>query len=545
MKRTIVMLSISLCAGMGSSSFGMGNKKHFYSTALSWSKNLWSKSTIHYLKNNPLKSIGWGTLLCGSLGLGGYTISKPISNSLLSSSKLYTQSDPPTQGNWAWQKPPAPPVSVSHRLLAKNAVIHNVTMETLNEHITNLEENALKISPSPISAQLFAQQLQLFNDRQQTSLYNPERWQENKTAISTNGSYNPFIQKRTVPPGTKLIVFGDIHGNIHGLMRLLDKLVERKQLSSDFTLAPDVQLIFLGDYTDRGTCGVEVLYTLLKLKNSNPDCQVTLLRGNHEDIQVNDRYGFSDEVRKKFGSTDDAQELFYLLNQTYQLMPSAYFVGTPQEGKPTQFRQFCHGGIEFGVNPQQLLADHQKYFQSIVWLNRIEGINRLSKESLKKEVFARIPAKEIVSFASVSPMNPVHLGYSWNDVRMTNPKIKKLLKANRTHTIHDEDENDNQIIKFQKGRGWEIGEELTKEAFTQAQSPQASIVELWRAHQCHGPMEPALDEGKGLASHWGGAVHTTFAVPVNFTRFNHTNMTQLTTHPTKWQQEHIVVHTPC
>jgi len=40
-------------------------------------------------------------------------------------------------------------------------------------------------------------------------------------------------------------------------------------------------LIFLGDYTDRGLAGIEVIITILRLMLENPN-NVFLVRGNHE-----------------------------------------------------------------------------------------------------------------------------------------------------------------------------------------------------------------------------------------------------------------------
>ena len=60
---------------------------------------------------------------------------------------------------------------------------------------------------------------------------------------------------------------------------------------------PNTYMVFLGDYTDRGNYGIEVLYTMLRLKLANPE-QVFMARGNHEDIQMIASYGFLAECQK-------------------------------------------------------------------------------------------------------------------------------------------------------------------------------------------------------------------------------------------------------
>ena len=52
-------------------------------------------------------------------------------------------------------------------------------------------------------------------------------------------------------------------------------------------------MVFLGDYTDRGSYGVEVMYVLMRLKVENPD-QVWMARGNHEDILIDHELWFSE-----------------------------------------------------------------------------------------------------------------------------------------------------------------------------------------------------------------------------------------------------------
>ncbi|GIS58315.1 MAG: hypothetical protein CM1200mP2_05400 [Planctomycetaceae bacterium] len=102
-----------------------------------------------------------------------------------------------------------------------------------------------------------------------------------------------------------MIFHGDFHGDIRSFISTLEWLNRSGRMSGFRIKRPNTYLVFLGDYTDRGAYGVEVIYTLLRLKLANPK-RVFFVRGNHEDFQLTARYGFLREVRAKYGRTPDA-----------------------------------------------------------------------------------------------------------------------------------------------------------------------------------------------------------------------------------------------
>ena len=86
-----------------------------------------------------------------------------------------------------------------------------------------------------------------------------------------------------------IVVVGDIHGHMKALIRVF----------AMNGLPPKTKYLFLGDYVDRGSDGVEVMLVLLCLKLRYPD-NVFLLRGNHECAEMTELFGFRDECLAKY-----------------------------------------------------------------------------------------------------------------------------------------------------------------------------------------------------------------------------------------------------
>lgn len=70
-----------------------------------------------------------------------------------------------------------------------------------------------------------------------------------------------------------LIAIGDIHGCCKTLDALLEKLAPGK----------GDELVFVGDYVDRGPCARAVIDRLMKLRN---EVKCVFLRGNHEQLML-------------------------------------------------------------------------------------------------------------------------------------------------------------------------------------------------------------------------------------------------------------------
>ncbi|KKP29214.1 MAG: hypothetical protein UR12_C0012G0002 [candidate division TM6 bacterium GW2011_GWF2_30_66] len=242
-----------------------------------------------------------------------------------------------------------------------------------------------------------------------------------------------FVQKLDVEKATPYI-HADVHGDIHSLILFLDSLYNPKSTKTDIEkffdqetdykvkfcnyvynnstiddnvdyeqdcsqeklkkpvfddnfkiIDPNDYIVLLGDYTGRGIYCAEVLYTIARLKIANPK-NVILLRGNHDCIGMGILDGLFGEFYEKFGKFINEEEVFRLFNDFYNFLPVALFMGVlpNDECDDKNYILFCHGGIEFGYNPNPLLLDKRRYLFECVdkldisWLKGVTKFNLIS-----------------------------------------------------------------------------------------------------------------------------------------------------------------------
>ena len=143
----------------------------------------------------------------------------------------------------------------------------------------------------------------------------------------------PMVLKVEAP----VKVFGDIHGQYHDLMRFFD--LYSAPIEGPGGDIDTSDYIFLGDYVDRGTHSLETICLLMALKIKYPD-QIHLLRGNHEDRNMNSIFGFLQELENRLKK--DIKEIFIKFNEFFDYLPLAAIINDDV---------LCvHGGIGSMVN---------------------------------------------------------------------------------------------------------------------------------------------------------------------------------------------------
>lgn len=98
-----------------------------------------------------------------------------------------------------------------------------------------------------------------------------------------DGYIGRFILKMNPLKGSSFIIWGDLQGAFHSLVRSLVELKINNVINDHFEIMkPYVYFVFNGDAVDRSPFSLEVLSVIMRLMDRNPN-KVFYIRGNHED----------------------------------------------------------------------------------------------------------------------------------------------------------------------------------------------------------------------------------------------------------------------
>lgn len=351
------------------------------------------------------------------------------------------------------------------------------------------------------------------------TIYKLRRAHYSSPADVRNYVFKPCAQRLYLDPDSSVVLFGDLHGSIHSLIRDLEKLRSIGYINNEFKIIrKNAYIIFLGDYIDRGIYGVEVMYTLARLKSANPQ-HVIVVRGNHEDYvlaplfrlkhtaqeEKDNAPSLIDELSHKFNLTNKDEIAIF---RFYETLPVVLYLGCGTTNHQ-DYMQCCHGGIELGYDPYVLLhAPDNVRFELIKKLWRKKNFSaKLSQEcqnSIKSAFNLDILCNDIRDFVPNAPYwtvkgseHTAYLGFMWNDFYV-DPK-KTVGQRGKTFT------------------GWVCGNELTSDVLSWGNSKRVAVHGIFRAHQHNndtgGPMLNLLCCNQGVARIWDKNVYTLVSAP--------------------------------
>jgi serine/threonine protein phosphatase 1 len=178
-----------------------------------------------------------------------------------------------------------------------------------------------------------------------------------------------------------IYAIGDIHGHLDSLERLMEKI--QPDLEKD-------QLVFMGDYIDRGPNSKGVVDYILRLRNAAPRQNVVCLKGNHEAMFLNFLKGEDMELFLLNGGLSTIKEYWgrnWDQLEKLVLPPDheAFFRELPLYYETPDYI-FVHGGLKPGVPLEE--QDEE----DLLWI-RGEFITALDDFG-RKVVFGHTPFRQ-------------------------------------------------------------------------------------------------------------------------------------------------------
>lgn len=320
--------------------------------------------------------------------------------------------------------------------------------------------------------------------------------QERLKKRSVNDLKRTFtIIKRKADRETKTFVKGDLHGDSVAIDQIKNYLKQTDlaiELGDKFFFNGNVNLIFLGDYSDRGDDSIETWIKLAKLKNDNP-YSVILLRGNHDDPEYllnntsQDPKTLLNEIKNTINLAYPNNKQKKLLNfneiinrlaAIFSILPQILFVGYEEEvqGKKVDYYlMFTHAGIPV----EEYIALSRRPQNNFIQEENFAKFTNSIKKFLKNENEESLIEENIDFPIHTSKYGTFVNPFLWNDFTTENNKI----------TQQSQSRGDESTIL-------EIGTLDTKNWLEKISTKKAEVAQIIRGHQQNNRQ---LFQGLGIA----------------------------------------------
>ncbi|MBD3231829.1 hypothetical protein GF322_04170 [Candidatus Dependentiae bacterium] len=284
-----------------------------------------------------------------------------------------------------------------------------------------------------------------------------------------------YAAKWIIPPNIKVNIIGDIHGNFKIIKENLINMHRNNFITNNFELTENNNLIFLGDYIDRGPHSLKVLTTIMLLALKNPG-RVFILKGNHENVLISClNYDLENHISKITSSVDIKNLILDRLSQMFEILPAFLLVGNYTKQNKIQYKLYSHAGLDLRLNFNEILKLEP---------TKINDFNEIILKEITKNDF--LPRKDFINIindfikSSVSNENLIEnffaptcpiFGFLWNDIYINSEEIV-IKQSNRPG-------NDLFVI----------GSKFIKFFFKKLATPISKIVGIVRGHEHYLPRE--------------------------------------------------------
>ncbi len=201
-----------------------------------------------------------------------------------------------------------------------------------------------------------------------------------------------------------LVIISDLHGDSKSLFRILSEINYKQFLSKELN-----KLVFLGDYIDRGSDSLSILYSVCYLKSTYPD-SVIVMRGNHEapaEFPFSP-HDFPYDIEERFGNR--WREIYKEILSLFKLMTLASLIrhklllvhgGLPtKEGAAENFREsieFAHESqVRNSVLEEILWNDPRQIEENKGQENLIRGLGRYFGPSVTRTWLQATGTKAVI-----------------------------------------------------------------------------------------------------------------------------------------------------
>jgi branched-chain amino acid transport system substrate-binding protein len=176
--------------------------------------------------------------------------------------------------------------------------------------------------------------------------------------ITKDKERGDFIYKFTPKVGYKFVIWGDLHGAFHSLVRDLEKLKKLKIIDDNLKISDGYSFVFNGNVIDRSPYIVETLYVVMLLIDRNPE-KVFYVCGNHEGKHLWYSHGLKREIdlKTKNNTKKEKESLLKEMNAFFEHLPLALFLKVINKD---EFICISHLGLEENKLKEKYFADFLK-----------------------------------------------------------------------------------------------------------------------------------------------------------------------------------------